>query len=140
MADQSFNDFLPPDMRKFAEQSVQQAKKAFDDLMGATQRAVATFEGNATTAHTTALELQRKVVGYSERNVAASLEFAQNLLRAKDAEAVVKLHADYVKAQMQTLAEQARDLTQHAAKAAPGSSKSPLNRRVPHWGQPAASP
>ena len=125
MADQSFNDFLPPDMRKFAEQSVQQAKKAFDDLMGATQRAVATFEGNAKTAHTTALELQRKVVGYSERNVAASLEFAQNLLRAKDAEAVVKLHADYVKAQMQTLAEQARDLTQHAAKAAPGSSKTP---------------
>ena len=33
MADQSFNDFLPPEMRKFAEQSVQQAKKAFDDLM-----------------------------------------------------------------------------------------------------------
>ena len=24
MADQSFNDFLPPEMRKFAEQSVQQ--------------------------------------------------------------------------------------------------------------------
>jgi hypothetical protein len=63
------------------------------------------------------------VVGYSERNVAASLEFAQNLLRAKDAEDVVKLHADYVKAQMQTLAEQARDLAQHATKAAPGSSK-----------------
>src|SRR6201999_3522396 len=86
MADHPFNDFLPPDMRKFAEQSVQQAKKAFDELMGATQRAVSTFEGHASTA----LELQRKVVGYSERNVAASLEFAQNLLRAKDAEDVVK--------------------------------------------------
>ena len=34
-------------MRKFAEQSVQQAKKAFDDLMNATQRAVSTFEGHA---------------------------------------------------------------------------------------------
>src|SRR4051812_14273985 len=105
MADQSFNDFLPPDMRKFAEQSVQQAKKAFDDLMGATQRAVSTFEGHATTAQSTALELQRKVVGYSERNVAASLEFAQNLLRAKTPEDVVKLHADYVQSQMQALGE-----------------------------------
>ena len=58
------------------------------------------------------------MVGYSERNVSASLEFGPNLLRAKSPETVMKLHADYVKAQMQTLAEQARDLAQHAAKAA----------------------
>ena len=118
MADQTINDFVPPEMRKFAEQSVQQAKKAFDEMMNATQRAVSTFEGHATSAQTTAFELQRKVVGYSERNVAASLEFAQSLLQAKGAEDVMKLHADYVKAQMQALSEQARDIAQHAAKAA----------------------
>jgi phasin len=123
VADQTINDFIPPEMRKFAEQSVQQAKKAFDEMMSATQRAVSTFEGHATSAQTTALELQRKVVGYSERNVAASLEFAQSLLQAKDAEAVMKLHADYVKSQMQALAEQARDITQHAAKAAKPADK-----------------
>ena len=70
MADQPFNDFVPPEMREFAEQSVEQAKKAFDDLMTATQRAVSTFEGQATSAQTAAVELQRKVVGFSERNVA----------------------------------------------------------------------
>ena len=64
------------------------------------------------------------MVGYSERNVAASLEFAQNLLRARDAEDVMKLHADYVKSQMQTLAEQARDIAQHAAKAVTPPGKS----------------
>lgn len=116
MADQTINDFVPPEMRKFADQSVQQAKKAFDDLMTATQRAVTTFEGHATSAQSTALELQRKV-GYSERNVSASLEFAQSLLRAKDPEDVMKLHADYVKTQMQALTEQARDIAQQAAKA-----------------------
>ena len=118
MADQPFNDFLPPEMRKFADQSVQQAKKAFDDLMNATRTAVSTFEGQASSAQATALELQRKVVSYSEHNVSASLEFAQNLLRAKGPEDVMKLHADYVKAQMQALTEQARDIAQHAAKAA----------------------
>lgn len=118
MADQPFNDFIPPDMRKFADQSVQQAKKAFDDLMNATKTAVSTFEGQASSAQATALELQRKVVGYSERNVSASLEFAQSLLRAKSPEDVMKLHAEYVKSQMQTLAEQARDIGQHAVKAA----------------------
>jgi phasin len=123
MADQSFNDFLPPEMRKFAEQSVQQAKKAFDDLMTATQKAVSTFEGHASTAQANALELQRKVVGYSERNVAASLEFAQKLMQARAPEDVMKLHADYVKAQVQTLTEQARDIAQHASKAAMPSGK-----------------
>jgi phasin len=116
MADHPFNDFVPPEMRKFAEQSVQQAKKAFDDLMNATQKAVSTFEGHASSAQATALELQRKVVGYSERNVGASLEFAQRLLQAKTPEDVMKLHADYVKTQVQALTDQARDIAQHAAK------------------------
>jgi phasin len=123
MADQPFSNFIAPDMRKFADQSVQQAKKAFDDLMTATHHAVSTFEGHASSAQTAALELQRKVVGYSERNVSASLDFAQNLLRAKDADEVMKLHADYVKRQMEALAEQTRDLAEHAAKTAKPPAK-----------------
>jgi phasin len=118
MADQSFNDFVPPEMRKFAEQSVQQAKRAFDELMSATQKAVTTFEGHASTAQTTALELQRKVVTYSERNIGASLEFAQKLLQAKSPTDAMNLHSEYVKSQMQTLTEQARDIAQHTAKGA----------------------
>jgi len=117
MADKPFSDFVPPEMRAFADQSVQQAKTAFDDLMKATQRAVSTLGGTATSAQTTAIELQRKLVEYSERNVAASMELAQSLLRAKDPQEVLRLHTDYVRAQMEALAEQARDLAQHAAKA-----------------------
>jgi phasin len=120
MADQPFTDFVPPDMRKLAEQNLQQAKKTFEELMNATHRAVSSFGGHASTAQSTALELQRKLVGYSERNVAASLEYAQNLLRAKDAGELMKLHSEYLKDQMQALTEQARDLTQHAGKAATG--------------------
>jgi phasin len=117
MADKPFSDFVPPEMRAFADQSVQQAKTAFDDLMKATQRAVSTLGGTATSAQTTAIELQRKLVEYSERNVAASMELAQSLLRAKDPQEVLRLHTEYVRAQMEALAEQARDLAQHAAKA-----------------------
>jgi phasin len=124
MADHPFNEFVPPDMRKLAEQSLQQAKKTFEELMNATQRAVSSFEGHASTAQSTALELQRKVAGYSERNVAASLEYAQNLLRAKDAGEVMKIHADYMKNQMLALTEQARDIAQH-----PGNTTTPPNDR-----------
>lgn len=123
MMDAAINDFLPPEMRVFAEQSVQQTRRAFEELMTATQRAVSTFEEHASTAQTNAREIQRKMIGYSERNVAASLDFAQKLLSAKDAEAVLALHAEYVKGQMQALSEQARDIAQHATKAAGAEEK-----------------
>ena len=115
MTSQPINDFLPPEMRTFAEHSVQQAKRAFDELMAATQRTISAFEGQTSSAQSNARQIQRKVIAYSERNVAASLEFAQRLLSAKDAEAVITLHADYVKDQMQALTKQAQDLAQHAA-------------------------
>jgi phasin len=118
MADQPFTDFIPPEMRKLAEQNLQQAQKTFEEMMNATHRAVSSFGGHASTAHSTALELQRKLVGYSERNVAASLEYAQNLLRAKDASELMKLHSEYLKTQIQALTDQARDLTRHAGKTA----------------------
>ncbi|MCX7312397.1 MAG: phasin family protein [Hyphomicrobiales bacterium] len=118
MADQSFEKLVPPEMRKLAEQSVEQAKKAFDDMMSATRQAVSTLEGHASVAQANVLEIQRKVVGYSERNVTASWDFAKNLMRAKDAQEVMKLHSDFMKSQMQALTEQATELTQHAAKAA----------------------
>src|SRR5262249_36845297 len=122
MANQSINDFLPPEMRSFAEQSVQQTKRAFDELLAATQRAVTAFEGGTASAQSSAREIQRKVIAYSERNVAASLDFAQKLLQAKDAEAVVALHAEFVKGQMQALTEQARDIAQQAGSPAPKSA------------------
>jgi phasin len=122
MAENAFNTLFPPEMRTFAEQSVAQARKAFDELMAATQRTVSTFEGQ--TAQFGFLGLQQKVVSFSERNIAASFDFAQQLLRAKDGEEVMRLHAEFVKAQMQALAEQARELAQHATPGA-GNSKRP---------------
>jgi phasin len=121
MADPAFNNMFPPEMRAFAEQSVAQAKKAFDDLMSATQNAVSTFEGRTTSAQSGLRGFQQKVISFSERNIAASFEFAQKLLHAKDGQEVMRLHAEFVKTQMQALAEQAQELAQHAASSVPRS-------------------
>lgn len=119
MADPIFNSLVPPEMRAFAEQSVAQAQKAFDELMSATQRAVSSFEGQTTSAQSGLRGLQQKVVSFSERNVAASFEFAQELLHAKDGQEVMQLHAEFVKAQIQALTEQAQELAKDAAGAMP---------------------
>ena len=97
-------------MRSFAEQSFEQARKAFDSFFSATQRAMSSFEGQAAAAQAGAKDIQHKAVSYAERNIAASFEFAHRLLQASTPDEVVRLHAEHVKAQIENLSEQAREL------------------------------
>lgn len=124
MAESTMPKFpLPPDMRFFAEQSVEQARMAFETFIAATQRAVSAFEGHATAAQAGAKDIQEKAVSYTERNIAASFEFAQRLLGATSTEELVRLHADHVRGQIEALTEQAQDLSRTAAAA--------INRATP---------
>ena len=119
MANQAMPNFqIPPEIRSFAEQSVEQARKAFDTVMDAAQSAVSSFEGQAAAAQAGAKDVQRKAFAFAEHNVDASFDFASKLLTAKTGDEMVKLHADYVKSQMETLGEQARELGQSATQAA----------------------
>ncbi|MEP7029780.1 MAG: phasin family protein [Pseudolabrys sp.] len=124
MANNGGSNFeIPAEMRAFAEKSMDQAKLAFDSFISATQHAVSTAESHAATARTGAKEAGTLAVGFAERNIASSFDFAQRLLRAKDSQEVAALHAEYVKSQMATLTDQAKQLSQQAAKMA-GQSKS----------------
>ena len=51
---------LPPDMRVFAEKSVEQAKQAFDGFITAANKAVSTFEGQSETARESAKQVTEK--------------------------------------------------------------------------------
>lgn len=116
----TFNFQLPSELRDLAEQSVEQARRTFDDIMGATRRAVSSFEDQSSAAQNSARQLQQTVARLAERNVAASFALAQRLLRAQSAQEAVQLYAEYLKEQIATLSEQARELTEHSA---PGSAQ-----------------
>ena len=109
---------IPPEMRSFAEKSVEQARQAFDGFISAAHKAVSTFEGQAETARKGAKDVTEKAMTFAERNIATSFEFWQQLVRAKDVQDVLKLQADYVRTQMQTLSEQAKELGESSSKAA----------------------
>jgi phasin len=114
---------IPSDMRAFAEKSVEQARRAFDSFMSAAHQAAANFEGQAASARKGAQAITEKAVAFAEQNVAASFDYAQKLVRAKDAEEVLRLHADYVQAQLQAFSEQAKELGQTATRAAGDAAK-----------------
>jgi hypothetical protein len=55
---------------------------------------------------------------HAEKNVEASLDHAQSLLQAKDLTEIMRLHSDFVQAQMRLLAEQASEMGQIVGQAA----------------------
>ena len=86
-------DFGAFGMRDFAEQGVGQARQAFDGFLSATQRTMATFDQQAS-------ELRQKTLSLAARTVANSFEFTQRLLRARSAEELVQLQAEFAEAQL----------------------------------------
>src|SRR3954467_15336591 len=115
---------IPPEMRALAETSMEQARQAFENFVETAQHAVDTMEGQAQSARQGAKDLGQKVMGFAERNIATSFEHAQKLMRAKDVEDMLRLQTEYVKAQMQVLSEQAKELGEKTAGLAKDAVKS----------------
>jgi len=116
---------IPPDMRALAEQSVEQAKSAFNSFINAAHDAVGRLDAQAKAAQEGARGMSDKAVGYAERNVAAAFDYAQKVVRATTVQELVKLQAEFVQSQMQALSEQAKDLGETAAKNVMSSAKPP---------------
>jgi phasin len=115
---------IPPEMRAFAEKSVEQAKQAFDGFMTAAHQTVTTLEGQAEAARQGAKDVGEKAIDFAEQNIASSFDFAQKLVRAKDVKEMLELQAAYVKTQMEVLAEQAKELGETSSKVAADPLKS----------------
>lgn len=107
---------IPEEVRSFAEQSVAQARRAFESFIDAPNQAVGQMEGRAEAVHGGASDIARKSMQYAKQNVTATLEFAQKLMRAKDAVEVMSLQSEFLGRQMQALSTQVDELGQSAAK------------------------
>ena len=87
MAKDPFEQFaMPNEMRAFVEQSVTQARSAFDGIVQAANQAVSQWQGHAQAARAGASEIAHKSMAYAEQNMAATFDFAQKLMHAKDAD------------------------------------------------------
>jgi phasin len=109
---------VPPELRTFAEKSVEQARQAFDGFISAAHHAMSAFEGQAESARKGARDVTEKAMTFAERNMASAFEFAHELVRARDLQEVVRLQGDYIRRQMEALTEQARELGESTSKAA----------------------
>jgi phasin len=114
---------IPKEMRSMAEASFDQARKALEKFLSGAQATAGTFEEKGAAAAAGAKDIGAKAIFYAEKNVQASLDYAQSLLHAKDLTEVMRLHSEYVQAQMRSLAEQASEMGQIVSKAAMDAAK-----------------
>jgi phasin len=114
---------IPKEMRSMAEASFEQARNTFDKFLASAQAAAGSIEERGATVRAGAKDVSAKAISFAEKNVQASLDYAQSLLHAKDLPEVMRLHSEYVQAQMRALAEQASEMGQIVSRAAMDAAK-----------------
>jgi phasin len=123
MAKETVGYEVPAQVREMAEKSVDQAKKAFDGFISQAQKAVTAAEGQASAVQAGAKDFNTKALSFAEANVAASFDFAQKLVAAKDVSEIVKLQTEFLQAQMKSMGDQAKELSASATKAMTDAAK-----------------
>ncbi len=101
---------VPEAMRDFADQSVAQARKAFDTFMDNAQSAVGKMEEGASNAQATGADMQKDAMAFAEDQVSSAFDLAQKMVRAKDAQELVELQSTYMRQQMEAMSRQTKDM------------------------------
>lgn len=124
---QPTNFEIPPEIRAAADKSVEEARRAFEQVLTATQKALSTAEGSAKSVGEGAADLSRQSLAYMEENIAATFSLAQRLVQARTPQEIAALQQEYLRQQMKALTEQGKALgemaTRLAATAAPKAKK-----------------
>jgi len=114
---------IPKEMRSMAEASFEQARSTFEKFLAGARQTAGSLEERGATVRAGAKDISSTAISCAEKNVQASLDYAQALLRAKDLTEIMRLHSDYVQSQMRALAEQASEMGQIVSRAAMDAAK-----------------
>jgi phasin len=110
-------------VRSIAEAGVEQARKAFERFLSNAQAANDSLSARTATVGAGAKDVSAMAFSCAEKNVQASLDYAQALLHAKDLSEVMRLHREYAQAQMRALGEQAGQMGQIMGRTAMDATK-----------------
>ncbi|MEM9030083.1 MAG: phasin family protein [Pseudomonadota bacterium] len=110
MENKSFE--IPENMRKLAEQNIEQTRAAYHQFMEMAKQAQDLAANSQGAMLQSAIEIQTRALKFAEKNTEASFEFANDVARAKDVQQYVDIQTRYAQRQMQAYQEQAAQLGQ----------------------------
>src|SRR6202011_3210974 len=108
MMDPKLKMDVPPQVREFAQQSVDQAERAISSFMDSASKSVAVVPGPMT-------DVAKHALAITEKNLKASFEHARKLMQAKDIGEVMQLQSDFLRNQFGIVTEQLKKTRGEAA-------------------------
>jgi hypothetical protein len=124
---------MPESMRSMMKASIDQARKAFEAFISASQQAVSSFETPANPAMDGLKQLNEKIAEYTRLNADANFRFAMKLADAKQINEVIEMQNNYVRELMDTYAKQLEDIRSLTSKVVQDSTKAATSN-VPNMG------
>jgi phasin len=109
---------VPPAMRDVAEQTIEQSRHAYNQLIDASRRAQDMVTRSTDVMASSAREINERAIRYMSQNAEAGFGLARELARATDFKQVLELQQSFAQRQMVTYTQQAQELTRLMAEAA----------------------
>jgi len=104
-------------MRAFAEQGMDQARKAFDTYMEAMQETVGKLESSSSDMQSKTSEASKKAISLTEAHMNAAFSQAEKLVTAKDPQEALELQTKYIREQIDAVTKQAQSMGEEAVNA-----------------------
>lgn len=113
----SKNYDMTEQMRAFAEQGMDQARKAFDTYMETMQDTVGKLETSSSEMQSKTSEAGKKALSLAEDHMNAAFSQAEKLVTAKDPQEALELQTKYISEQIESVTKQAQSMGEEAATA-----------------------
>ena len=104
MMDPTMTMEVPPEVREFAEKSVDQAEKAISSFIESATKSIATVPGPMT-------EVAKQALAITEASMKAQFEQARKLMQAKSINEVMQLQSEFMRDQFGAATEQFKKVT-----------------------------
>jgi phasin len=101
---------MPESVRNIMKASIDQARKAFDSFIAASQKTMSSFEGTSGTTTEGLKQLNDKIAEFTRMNAEANFRFAMKLADAKQFSEVMELQNGHARELMDTFAKQLEEL------------------------------
>jgi len=98
--------------------SFDQARRAFEKFIDNAQATADQFSARTASVRAGAKDVGAVTLSFAEKNVQASLDYAESVLHAKDLSEVLRLQREYWQTQMRSMTEQASEMGQVMSRAA----------------------
>ena len=101
---------IPDAVRQAAEKNIEQARSAYGQMLDMVRKSQDQISRSSETMTETALDLQAKMLRFTEENLDAGFKLAGELARARDMKDYFEIQGRHAQRQMQVYALQAQEL------------------------------